>query len=488
MKNSRWFASGIVIAAVSSVSLVPAQTKLEGFSVNSFDPSDRDGDWFVNESLDFRNSMKPAFGVVFDYARRPLVFHQNDQEIGVPITDQLTVHVGGSLVLMDRVSVGLSMPVVLRHDGESGRHPRLQFQSDSGTAAGDLRMSGKVRLFGNYGETITGAAGLALHLPTGRQDVYASDGTVRVEPRLMVAGDGGPVTYAGYVGIQFRPRNEDYLNHAFGSTMTFGVSAGARLLDNKLIVGPELYGWTVVSDGGDGFFKERTTPVDLLFGGHYQPNEDWRMGVGAGPGLTRGWGSPDYRVVASVQFAPSFDSSPPPPAPSDRDHDGIVDSDDACPDEAGVPNTDSARHGCPAPVDRDMDTIVDGQDACPEVAGPSNPDPTKNGCPTPSDRDADGIFDEQDACPETKGVASSDPKKNGCPEDTDRDKDRIANHVDACPDQAGPASADPEKNGCPKAIIVGEAIQINERVEFDTGKATLRPESDALLIAVVSIL
>jgi len=50
--------------------------------------------------------------------------------------------------------------------------------------------------------------------------------------------------------------------------------------------------------------------------------------------------------------------------------------------------------------------------------------------------------------------------------------------------QAASGDPDPRKNGCPKVRITKGAIEILERIEFDTGKATLRPESDPLLAAI----
>src|SRR5262249_22814578 len=67
--------------------------------------------------------------------------------------------------------------------------------------------------------------------------------------------------------------------------------------------------------------------------------------------------------------------------PPDRDHDGILDKDDACPDEAGVADADPKKNGCPADKDRDKDGIANDQDACPDEPGPADPDPKKNGCP-----------------------------------------------------------------------------------------------------------
>ena len=108
----------------------------------------------------------------------------------------------------------------------------------------------------------------------------------------------------------------------------------------------------------------------------------------------------------------------------DLDGDGIVNRNDACPDQAGP----AATQGCP---DADGDTIADDADACPDLAGL----PSLNGCP---DRDNDGIADGEDKCPQLAGPAAS----QGCP---DIDGDEVPDPEDECPTDAGPAAL----NGCP---------------------------------------
>lgn len=112
--------------------------------------------------------------------------------------------------------------------------------------------------------------------------------------------------------------------------------------------------------------------------------------------------------------------------PADRDHDGIVDTEDQCPDEAGPKET----QGCP---DKDKDGIIDAKDKCPDVAGTAEFD----GCP---DTDGDGIADPDDKCPKEAGTKEN----HGCP-DLDKDKDGVLDADDKCPDVPGPK----ETQGCP---------------------------------------
>ncbi|WP_396602496.1 OmpA family protein [Algibacter sp. R77976] len=179
---------------------------------------------------------------------------------------------------------------------------------------------------------------------------------------------------------------------------------------------------------------------------------------------------------------------------TDTDGDGIYDKDDACPDVAGS----EAFNGCP---DSDGDGIEDSKDDCPNEAGLAE----LNGCP---DTDGDGIADNKDNCPTVAGLKAL----NGCP---DADGDGVTDADDACPNEAGPSAnkgcpwADkdgdgvldkddkcPEvkgtvaNNGCPE---VTEAVQatLNEYAKtilFDTGKATIKAQSAAVLSDIIGIL
>jgi outer membrane protein OmpA-like peptidoglycan-associated protein len=148
----------------------------------------------------------------------------------------------------------------------------------------------------------------------------------------------------------------------------------------------------------------------------------------------------------------------------------------------GPADPDPKRNGCP---DRDHDGILDKDDACPDEPGVRDPDPKKNGCPV-RDRDGDGIPDDQDACPDVKGVKTSDPKTNGCPPDTDGDG--IIDSEDACPDKPGPRNADPTKNGCPLVHVTETEVFILEQVQFDVDRATIKKVSDPLLDNVALVL
>ncbi|MCG5054825.1 MAG: OmpA family protein [Myxococcales bacterium] len=489
-----------------------AQTPVDGFSLNRLSPAEHGSDWFSVDSLDLQGNGRYTLGVIGDYARKPLVIYDpSGNELEAPVSDQFYLHVGGTVILRDRFRLGANLPLLLVNEGTSGSLRNQVFAANTGAAVGDLRLGADVRLFGRYGDPFTLAAGVQVHLPTGSRDAYASDGKVRLVPRLQAAGDVGALTYAARVGFDGRFLQTDFADQPFGNEVTFGVAAGARVAEGRVVVGPELHGSTVVSDGAA--FDSEATPLEALLTAHVRVGNAFRFGVGGGPGINRALGSPQYRLLASLSYFPVFERR----APPDRDQDGIVDAEDACPADpgprraepatngcpdtdgddivdrqdacprvAGEPNTDPRQHGCPPPRDSDGDGIVDHEDACPFDPGDPNTDPKKHGCPPPPDSDGDGIVDPEDACRLEPGTPNDNPKKHGCP--PDRDGDLIIDPQDACPDTAGDPDPDPAKNGCPKVELMDKEIKILERVEFDYNKASIRPESDPLLAAVARVL
>ena len=94
----------------------------------------------------------------------------------------------------------------------------------------------------------------------------------------------------------------------------------------------------------------------------------------------------DTDTQADWDACPLLDDDPPPP-PTDTDGDGVPDSSDNCPTEAGP----ASNGGCPLPPpddDADDDGVPDANDNCPNVANAdqadSDGDGTGNACDTPT--------------------------------------------------------------------------------------------------------
>jgi outer membrane protein OmpA-like peptidoglycan-associated protein len=194
--------------------------------------------------------------------------------------------------------------------------------------------------------------------------------------------------------------------------------------------------------------------------------------MGVGVGLDHGIGSPMLRGFVGLGWAPDF---------RDRDHDGILDAVDRCPDdpedkdgfqdEDGCPDEDNDNDGipdkldkcpndyedfdgfededgCPDP-DNDKDGIPDFNDACPNDPEDGKGKRPYDGCPsTLEDSDGDGVPDVKDKCPDEPEDKDGFQDEDGCP-DTDNDNDGIPDMYDACPNEPEDMDGFEDNDGCP---------------------------------------
>ncbi len=109
---------------------------------------------------------------------------------------------------------------------------------------------------------------------------------------------------------------------------------------------------------------------------------------------------------------------------------------------------------------------------------PPRPEPERD-----RDRDGDGVPDSRDRCPDQPGPAELD----GCP---DRDGDGIPDVEDRCPDQPGPAKYDgcPPPPEQPATQIESSHLSLKDEILFDTGRDTLRPESERVVAEIAAAL
>lgn len=534
-------------------------TSNQGFQINRYEPTAA-GEWsFWVDHPWYSSTRYFAGGITLNYGHNPLVFGFKDLDGNFAYQDaviahQLIGHLDLAGSFLDRVLVAASLPITLLERGKDGSNGISLVNSG---AVGDLRLGARVRLFGQpYGSAISMSLGADLWIPINSLihpspfPVQVGESGVRVLPKVMLGGLSRSILWSFSVGFLYRPDASigtlpPDSGNTVGSELQFGAAVAYANKDLRFSVGPEALLSTVVT-GGHGLRQDYTS-LELLLGLHYNIAKLFQLGVGGGLGLLHEPGTPDGRVLLRFAYAPMRGEKP-----KDRDHDGISDGEDACPDQPGERTLNAKTNGCPPP-DSDGDGIIDAQDQCPSEAMGQHPDREKNGCPL-RDRDGDGVFDNEDQCPdeamgqrpdpEKKGCplrdrdgdgvfdaqdqcidlaagANADPNRPGCPDKdsdgdgvfdgsdqckdvpagmfpdpnkkgcplSDRDHDFVPDTVDACPDQSGAPSVDPQKNGCPGLVKMTEGqIVILRQVFFATNKDAILKKSYPVLDAVVAVL
>ncbi len=523
MNRSYLLAAASAAALLASAGAASAQTTRlynvpaggvsnPGYSANVYQPSETGSDWNANDSLDMRGDFRLAVGAIADHEYRGIIpsYNPDGTVAASTLRNQVLIHPGLSMIFGDHIRLSGSVPIAVYQDGYVAPFLGNQYyrppQNDS--SVGDIRVGLDFKLAGEYGQGFTLAVGAQGYAPVGQRNNYTGDGVWRVAPHINIAGDAHGFAYAASIAYEYNEYTANYGSIRVGSDLKAQAAVGVHLFNKHLLLGPEAFAYTMTTSS---FFDERATPVEIMASANINIADWVHLKGGWGTFLNKGYGAPVSLGTFGIEFVPGVDQDSdhdgimdskdacpkipgiatddpktngcPPPPPADRDGDGVADNEDACPDVAGVRTSDPKTNGCPA--DADGDGIPDNVDACPSVPGIKTDDPKTNGCP--GDRDGDGITDDKDACPDQPGIHTDDPKTNGCP-DPDRDHDGVLNDVDACPDQAGPKTEDPKTNGCPRVFIKGGNIQILEQPKFAFNKATLSKESDSLLTEVAKVI
>lgn len=421
--------------------------------------------------------MQLHIGTTLSYADKPLVWRYSDGSYDPVISRQWMLDIVATAGVWDLVDVGFALPIAVEQSGP----PDAGFGELSGAGLfGDLRLIPKVylvheRVFG-FGLAIVPE----LTMPTGNTERFLGEKTVAFRPRVIgslpLASFGVPVQLIGSAGYLLR-RNAtaDTVVLADEIEVKTGVQADFDNAVLPLKIMLELDGAT---SARHPFSADGPSALEVLGGIGVRIIDDFVVTIGAGAGLTRALGTPAYRIIAGLAWAPM---------PSDADGDGIPDIADDCPALPEDYDAFADVDGCPD-EDNDGDGIPDTRDECPTVPEDFNGEADDDGCPDGGvgDRDGDSFPDDTDDCPDEAEDFDGFEDGDGCPDD-DHDHDGIVDVEDDCPEEKETINGIDDDDGCPDegegdTIYVEDTrIDITTHILFEFGKATLKPESRPVL-------
>ncbi len=455
----------------------------------NFKPAPGTRNYFTIERAEPTPAWDFVPSVYFNYSKNPLVRRDEDGNITEEIvSDLLSFNALGAFGFPYDLELGVDVP--LGH--ASGTD--INTLGDGGFALGDVRVIPKWRL-----SPADEAGGVAIVVPLVLPTATGAEGqgtsSILVEPKL-VAGVTFPMfSLAANVGFRYRPSAEEVEDLSFGSEVTYGGGVGIPLGTPRWVALAELFGSVPVLAA-----KGASEPLEGHFGLRWFAPLGPVFTLGGGRGFVAGRGSPDYRVSLGIAWDPrSFDEPPPPPPPPpaapppppDSDGDGLLDPDDACPQEAEDKDDFEDADGCPDP-DNDKDGILDAPDKCPLEAEDKDTFEDADGCPDP-DNDKDEILDAADKCPLKAEDKDGFQDTDGCP-DPDNDQDGFPDANDKCPNKAEVYNEFEDDDGCPdkgqaaKIIVTKQKVEILEKVYFDLNKATIKRKSYSVLNQVAAVL
>lgn len=437
-RTGRLLAAASAAVAVSAMALPAMAQDIQGFK-----PAVGTWNYFSQDGAAVAPVGKFVPSVYASYGRNPLVLRNPDGSIReLIIEDMTTIDLMIAVGLHERLEVGASIP----YSWTSGSFTAVP---DDGSGIGDFRVMPKVLLV--LPDPEYGGFGLALaapvSLPTGDQSSSTSSRNFVANPKLIAEYRSTRFRVAANGGLRWRPSNLKGADEVLsvGNGFTYGAAAAFALGSEKLWGITEIFGtqFTDVAENQGG-----PSPMEALAGIRLY-SDSLTFNMGGGVGVNPDFGAPEFRVLAGLSWTALGDKPGVALADTgDDDNDGIKNASDACPadpeDKDGFEDSD----GCPE-LDNDQDGIVDTEDKCPMHAEDLDTFEDADGCPD-LDNDQDGIVDTRDKCP------SEPENKNGF-EDSD-----------GCPDLTD-------------IVMSDGSIQILQKVYFDSGKATIKPQSFGIL-------
>ncbi|MCC6558009.1 MAG: OmpA family protein [Polyangiaceae bacterium] len=353
----------------------------------------------VAEGSAVRDTADPwEFGLLLNYAYSPLVVVSGDGDVERRfVSGRLGADLIASVTVAGPFAVGLDVPFFLAQTGDV---------DPSFAGLGDVRLVPKLRILDDR-ESIGLALALELRAPTHAGDFSGGARNVVLWPKVVLDHRFSSGLRLGVnAGVAIREATS-FANIDAGSELTYAAALGYRFGGND---GDVELGGEVNGGVGLGASDLEEVPLEGLAYVKIDPAEEWQIQLGPGIGLIPGYGIPTFRVFAGVRYTPTS---------HDRDHDGISDDEDQCPDAA---------------EDRDADRDSDG---CPEED---------------ADGDRDGVPDADDQCPNAKETINGVQDEDGCPD-----------------------------TGDPRVIYEDGTVRVLDNVQFKSGSAQIDPKSYSLL-------
>jgi outer membrane protein OmpA-like peptidoglycan-associated protein len=325
--SAAWLPMGLVLAfmrrrrqtaaAVAALAVAPTAVAQDlGINAQRFSPS-VDGRAFVGlEDTQLANAWSYGGTLWINHADDPFVFRPvGDNVDETDVLGTVTTADLAGFYSFGFMRVGLDLPVHLYTAG---------FDMPRPTNTGDLTLSAKGTFYeveaGDLGVGVGGIA--AMTLPTGAPAAWVGGGTVGAQFAALSTVRWQNLVAAVNLGARTGTGQEiQDLKAAPAFEWGTGVSYAVR---SDLWASAEFNGERWFGNSG-----QAVAPAEWLGAVRYNPWEDLIATIGAGSGLSKGVGAPDYRIVAAIGWTPGrvevveepvvepISVEAPPPAPGD---------------------------------------------------------------------------------------------------------------------------------------------------------------------------
>lgn len=280
----------------------------------------RGGEWFAGGVFEFSQGLLAQTTELAD----------GRTERAPWLTDLFALNVSGGVAVHSQVRFDVSLPLFFASRGVDG---------PNGVDLGDLRASAMIALLRPKAGDLGLGVGIEGHLdlPTGASREFLGQRTVAGGATVDASYALERITVTANVGAQVNPAVDDQNVHGSDA---FVAGLGLGVLADRAT------GVTLEARVSAPFVKAgragTETPAELVLTARHRWTQGGYLLGGASMGVSPGVGAAAWRVFLGAGFGRIKEDGP-----GDRDGDGFLDPDDACPDDAEVVNAWKDDDGCP---------------------------------------------------------------------------------------------------------------------------------------------
>jgi outer membrane protein OmpA-like peptidoglycan-associated protein len=256
----------------------------------------------VNRNLTVR------VGTLMQYEAAPLTLYEAVQntELGTVVSNRLHSHLGASLDV-NRVSISVVAPLAGSWAGEG---QQTAFAAN-GFAMGDVGASLKLVVLQTPRDLFNIGVRGGIVLPTGTQQAYQGEGQIRGTLGLLAAANLGQFTLATDFGFMLRDTKITSEDFVASNEVQWGNGIRYKLPDASHVgLNAQIVSRSVLQNFLEGGAENA---LEAMGGVEFYPSRRTTVTLGAGRGLSEGYGTTDLRLLGSLVI-----EVPPPEPPPER--------------------------------------------------------------------------------------------------------------------------------------------------------------------------
>jgi len=290
---------GVLIVAVFVVVAVASLASSdEVFNSQLFRPSIFGGNFISIEDSNTLCKLGFGGGLLFDYAGRPFVHINDNNEIDYKFVSELsTLHLTLAFAPFSFMSIGAEVPIhyaIRRHIEDNGYLSDLK----SYTGVGDVRAELKLGLLKQENSWLGLALAPYATFPTGDANSFLGEGRFTGGGNLILEHDFKLINIALNGGYNYRGTYEVF-NKDVGDAWRWGAGI-SRAFKNGLSFSIEYWGERINVEDTETF---QNMPMEILGTIRYQfGTKGPRIIAGGGSGLGYGAGAASPRVLAGIDY------------------------------------------------------------------------------------------------------------------------------------------------------------------------------------------